>query len=70
MSWSMSTAVIFGCLALVGCRGNVIGVDVQTTISDAMPTVATVEWEVVTSGCTAAFVSFGTTDDLGITARA
>ena len=70
MCWRSSMALVFLGLVLAGCEGPDFVVDPQVTVSDAMPTVAVVEWDVVTPSCTDAFVAFGTTEDIGNSSRA
>jgi len=69
MSVRMSAIALF-CAVFVACDRSGLDVDVRAVVSDAMPTVATVEWDIATDGCAGAFVDFGTTDELGLRARA
>ena len=57
-------------VCLAACGRPDIDVTPQVIVSQEIPTVATVEWDVVTPGCVDAFVDFGPDKDLGLMARA
>ena len=54
----------------MGCSKADIDSKVDVTVSEAMPTVATVEWDLATPGVTAAFVEFGREGPQGNQSRA
>ena len=61
MSWTdqlLTLVTLLGVL-VVGCEQPDIDVDVDLTVSAAMPTVATVEWDLATTDATGALVEFG-----------
>ncbi len=65
--WLLAVAVG---LTLVACHRPDLDLDVQLTVSDAMPTVATATWDVGTPGCGGAFVQWGRDTDMTRRARA
>jgi len=62
-------AALCGLIA-TACGRPDIDVRPKITVAEAIPTVATVEWDVASAGCTDAFVDFGPDRDLGLMARA